>query len=180
LILGMSTLAGWWMWVSEKQEEAAHIHEKATARTEALTKSFVARMQQDGLVFTPEEVTLIREQVIFANQLSEKRAFSWTRLLTDLEQSLPPNVSLGSIKPNFQDETVSVDGVAGRLQDLNAFIQTLQAHRGFQQAVIAKHDIHRDEPHRARLRPVSDDVSLEGERGQHIEFSLVVRYRPAF
>lgn len=180
LSLGALSLSAWWVKGSQAVEQAAIAHEKAAARTEGLTKAFAARMQEEGLTFTPDQVATVREEVMFANQLTEKRAFSWTRLLSDLEDAVPPHVSLGSIKVDFQESTVHMEGVADRLQDLNRFVQTLQVHRGFHHAILAKHEVHRETSVRTVARNDSVTEDADGRATHHIEFSLAAQYRPTF
>ena len=170
-------MAGWWSWNSGSVEDLASSYEQAKARTESLASAFKAKMQQDQLIFGQEQVARIREEVAFANQLSDKRSFSWTLLLNDLEETLPPRVSLASIKLNDQESTIVMEGVAERLQDVNEFIQHLQTHRAFNQALLDKHEMRQDS---ANGRG-GDSWTGEGpgpSRHQYLEFRLAVRYRP--
>lgn len=177
----VSVVAGvtavWWSWQVGSVEDLAISYEQAQARTESLSSTFKAKMQQDQLSFSPEQIAQIREEVAFANQLSDKRSFSWTRLLNDIEETLPPHVALGSIKLNDHESIIVMEGAAERLQDINAFIQHLQGHHSFHQAVLDKHEIQQD----ASGGRGGDSEIGEGaspSRHQYLEFRLAVRYRP--
>jgi len=94
-------------------------------------------------------------EVQFANQLIAKRAFSWTRLLTDLEESVPPRISIESISVDTRESEIALDGSAMSLRDLTAFIISLEDHPAFMGAVLVRHRV------------------LESDA---VEFGLKVRY----
>ncbi|OQW62891.1 MAG: hypothetical protein BVN28_04870 [Nitrospira sp. ST-bin4] len=164
--LAALVVVGWWGWNSRAVDETAAAYERSTVRIERATNEFVEQMRQNRLVFSQEQVAAIREQVAFANQLSEKRSFSWTKLLSDLEATLPPHVALVNIKLDFQDSAVVLEGTAVRLQDVNVFITQLHAHQAFRHAVLEKHEIR----HETGEQQVAGDAA--------IEFRLSVRYHP--
>jgi len=95
-------------------------------------------------------------QVGFANDLIAKRVFSWTRFLSDLEETVPPRVSINSIRIDFKDAIIAIGGSALSLKDLTAFIISLEDHRAFKDAALLQH----------RVR--DNDI---------VEFSLTVRYQ---
>lgn len=180
LLLGSAVAVvttGWWILNSGSVEELATGYEQAKRRTESMTGTFKAQMERDQLTFSQEQVALIREEVAFAKQLSDKRSFSWTQLLNDLEETLPPHVALGSIKLNDQESSIVMEGVAEQLQDVNEFIQRLHVHRAFNQAVLDKHEMRQD----SSSDRAGDSWVAEGagpSRRQYLEFRLAVRYRP--
>jgi type IV pilus assembly protein PilN len=45
-----------------------------------------------------------RDESLFLNELIERKAFSWTRVLEDLEKVMPPRVHLQSIHPELNEE----------------------------------------------------------------------------
>lgn len=159
-------VVGWWAWDSRAVDETAAAYERSVERMEQAMKRFVEQMQQDRLVFSQEQVAMIREQVAFANQLSEKRSFSWTKLLSDLEATLPPHVALVNIKLDFQESAIVLEGTALRLQDVNTFITQLHAHRAFRHAVLDRHE--------ARHERTENDAGGTDA----LEFRLSVRYLP--
>ncbi len=164
--LAALVVVGWWGWNSRAVDETAAAYERSTARIERATNEFVEQMRQDRQAFSQEQVAMIREQVAFANQLSEKRNFSWTKLLSDLEATLPPHVALVNIKLDFQESAIVLEGTAVRLQDVNAFITHLHAHRAFRHAVLDRHEARHE-------RTENDAGGTDG-----LEFRLSVRYLP--
>jgi Tfp pilus assembly protein PilN len=144
-------------------------------RTETLNRQFEAQLAREGLSLPGDQIALVQGKIAFANLLSEKRAFSWTRLLSELEETVPANVSIGSVKLDFQQSNIVVDGVARSLQDVNVFVQTLQTHQAFQKAVLAKHEVHKGRDGVAVL-PI--EGGMDAPR-HDIEFTLAVDYRAA-
>jgi type IV pilus assembly protein PilN len=61
------------------------------------------RAQAEEFLNRPENRTT-RDQSQIINSLIERKAFSWTRLLEDMEKVMPPGVHLVSIQPKLDDE----------------------------------------------------------------------------
>lgn len=176
LVLICVGLSGWWWPESRGLNEAAERYEAGAARTEMLNRQFEAQLARDGLTIPGDQVALVQGKIAFANQLAEKRSFSWTRLLSELEDAVPPHVSIGSVKLDFQQSRIMLDGVARSLQDVNAFVRALQHQRAFQEAVLVKHE-ERKKPQGAAMAQVSG--VNEGGGGAHIGFTLAVGYQAA-
>ncbi|MEW6246279.1 MAG: PilN domain-containing protein [Nitrospirota bacterium] len=172
VILGSLTTAGWWWWESRTIEEAAVRYETAAERTKELNRRFAERMQQDRLTLSPQQIAKITREVTFANQLADKRAFSWARLLSDLEEALPPRVSVSSVRLNFQESTVALHGTAPTLRDLTALVDRLQSHGAFRNATLADHHVQK------KREGSTGHARTSGSEG--VEFNLTVVYRPAF
>lgn len=171
-------LCGWWVWSSQSIEASSIAYEKAAIRTAALVRVIDDELSHNRSVFSADEIARVREEIVLANQLVDKRAFSWTQLLSDLEEAIPSDIALESIKPNFQEETVVLEGVARRFQDITALVQNLQDHRGFRQAVLTKHEFrgvsnrHTSVPRMSKAGgEASADISS-------VQFSLVAKYQP--
>lgn len=171
----VSTGLAWWWWQDSLDlEQRAVQYETAVARTKLLNQQFQAQMAREGLTLPGDHIAMVQGKIAFANQLTEKRAFSWTRLLSELEDTVPPHVSIASVKLDFQQASIVVDGLAASLQDVNAFVQALQTHRAFHQAVLAKHELHKGRDGRGAA------PAVEGGKGMlPIEFTLAVGYRAA-
>lgn len=170
-------LTGWWWQESRDLDAIAERYETASARTDTLNRQFEAQLVREGLTLPEDQIALVKGKIAFANLLSDKRAFSWTRLLSELEETVPANVSIGSVRLDFSQSNIAVIGVARTLQDVNTFIQTLQTHRAFQKAVLANHAVRKGREGGA--------VTLSSEGGMDIpgpgivEFTLAVGYRGA-
>ncbi len=168
-------LIGWWWQETQELDTMAERYETAALRTATLNRQFERHLAREGLTLPGDQIALVQGKIVFANLLSEKRAFSWTRLLSELEETVPANVSIGSVKLDFQQSNIVVDGLARSLQDVNVFVETLQTHRAFQKAVLAKHELHKGRDGGAAM-PIA-----EGADTSHhdIEFTLAVDYRAA-
>ena len=62
----------------------------------------------------------------FLNSLIDERTFPWTKLFTDLEQTLPPGVRVVSISPKLENGRAEITLDVGSLTD-EAKIQFLEA-----------------------------------------------------
>jgi Tfp pilus assembly protein PilN len=63
-----------------------------------------------------------------ANDLIERRTFSWTELFNRLESTLPPNVRITSIQPRLANREMSltISVVARSVDDVNDFMANLE------------------------------------------------------
>lgn len=106
----------------------------------------------------------IEAKVATINGLIARKAFSWTGFLTDLEEAVPPRISIHRITPRWQEgrpeNLVDLAGEAASLQDLAALIMALEQAPQFGEAFLTHQ----------RMRP--EDTGVVG-------FSLHVRYVPA-
>lgn len=171
--LGLLTLMGpllaVWFWAESGTLEQAALHyEQATARTLERIHDFGAKATMAGYQLTEDRLESLGREVAFANQVLAKRAFSWTRLLTDLEEAVPKRVSLGSVRLNFKDSIITLQGAARTIQDLIALVNSLEDHPAFRNVVLAQHHF------REESRPGSGKTS---ELTTSVSFSLTVDYR---
>jgi type IV pilus assembly protein PilN len=94
------------------------------------------RAEADRVLNLPENRTT-RDQSRYLNELIERKAFSWTRVLEDLERVMPPRVHLTAISPQLDEDnelvmkmTVAGDSydraieLARRMEDSHRFVQT--------------------------------------------------------
>jgi len=130
--------------------------EQALARVQEQDRQVQLRGQMEGVDLSDTAMGRLTAQVVFANDLIAKRAFSWTRFLSDLEATVPPRVSINSIRLDFKDAVMAIAGSALSLKDLTDFIISLEDHRAFKDAHLLHH------------RVQDNDV---------VEFSLSVRYQ---
>lgn len=172
VIMGSLAAAGWCWWKSQSLEDTAVRYETASARTQELNRQFAEHMKRDGLTLSTQQITTVKREVAFANQLADKRAFSWARLLSDLGDVVPPRVSISSVRLNFQDSTVALHGTTLTLQDLNTLVDKLQNHGAFRKAALSDHRVQEPQDGKGG-RP--QGVAPEG-----VEFNLTVVYRPTF
>ena len=116
----------------------------------------MAEAAQEGIDLSEGAMQQLPAEVTLANQLLEKRTFSWTAFLAGLEQALPPRLALSSVRLESGGSLVHMTGSAMSLEDLTAFTVGLRDHPKFKDPVLGQH----------RVTP-----------GGLVEFDVTVRYR---
>jgi len=101
-----------------------------------------------------------------ANQLIGRRMFSWTRLLNQFEAMLPSGVGIASITPQVDQAgrlLVAVAVVSRRVEDLDTFIDALEASGGFSEVLSRQEEAQEDGMLRSVLQgyytPASTDAT---------------------
>jgi type IV pilus assembly protein PilN len=95
LMLMVSTITGWY--------NARRDHQQiAELRTQIAQRDQKRREAEEFLSRAENRTT--RDQSQFINQLIERKSFSWTRVLEDLEKVMPTRVHLVSIHPELDDD----------------------------------------------------------------------------
>lgn len=166
LAIGAGLFTGWMWWDRHALNEEADRYAAAAERTESFNRQFTAQLEQERLTLSAQQMADIREEVVFINQLAEKRRFSWTQLLHDLEEALPAGTSIGKIQRDVKQGTITIDGRATGMTALNALMSTLQSRTPFRLPVLHHHQS--ADSHRA-------DGGEEREAAG-VEFSLTVQY----
>ena len=93
----------------------------------------------------------------------ERVGFSWTKLLTDLESSVPKRIMMNAISLDEKTNTVLLIGSTQSLQDLNLLIHQLEKHQAFRDVILTQHA----------------NKKKKGAKGQpRIVFSMKVLYEP--
>lgn len=166
LCLAASVLTGWMWWDRQTIEQEATRYASAAARTESFNQELSAQLEREHLTLTAAQITAIQEDVVFINQLAEKRRFSWTQLLHDLEGAFPAGTSIGKIQRDAKASTITVDGQAVSMTELRALMTRLETSPAFRRPVLHQHQL--------EASP-SDDGGERG--GSRVEFSVTVEYR---
>jgi len=95
LILVISTITGWF--------NARRDHQQMASLRAQIASRDAARSEDEAILNKPENRNT-RDQSRFINQLIERKAFSWTRVVENLEKVMPPRVHLVSINPELSDD----------------------------------------------------------------------------
>ncbi len=101
----------------------------------------IAEARQEGIDLSEGVLQRLPAEVELANLLIEKRAFSWTKFLTGLEQAIPPRLMLSSVRLEQGGTMVHLLGSAVNLEDITAFTVGLQDHPTFKDPVLAQHRV---------------------------------------
>ena len=110
----------------------------------------------------PEALAAI-EEVLFLNQLVERRRFSWTHLLDEIERIIPRAVYLVTIEPRIDDAglvQIQMQVRGQTIEDLSGFILDLEGAAAFRDVTV--------------LSEARGDVEGRAE----IELSMEVSYLP--
>jgi type IV pilus assembly protein PilN len=122
------TVSGWFA--------ARRDHARIAALKASIAQRDLKRQQAEQFLNRPENRST-RDQSQFLNELIERKSFSWTRVLEDLEKVMPARVHLVSIQPELDEDNqlrlkLSVAGdsrdrgleLARRMEDSRRFAQT--------------------------------------------------------
>jgi len=112
--------------VGQAETEAAELRQKA-----ARARGQVDRQRLQAVLEASQE----------ANRLIDRRVFSWTGLLNQLETTLPPDVRIQTIRPSTDDDvlTIAMTVFARRPEDIDTFIERLEGTGSFRN-VVPKQD----------------------------------------
>jgi Tfp pilus assembly protein PilN len=128
--------------------EAAHIVlvtweareiQAALARVQAQDKQVVDEARAKGVDLSDQMMLQLPNEVALANQIIEKRSFSWTRFLSELEQAIPSHVAISSIRLDPGSLVIHLTGTAVGLEDVTTFTVALQDHPTFKNPVLGQH-----------------------------------------
>lgn len=167
LAVGAGLLTGWMWWNIETLNEEAVRYAIAAERTDASNRRLTAQLSQEHLTLSAQQITAIQEELRFVNQLAEKREFSWTQLLHDLEETLPAGTSISKIQRDVKHATITLDGRATGMGALNTLMSALQSRAHFRAPLLHHHTF-----------VGAEHPNGSGEReSPGVEFSLTVHYR---
>lgn len=170
-ILASLLWAGWLYRESASLQAAAARMEQADARLRDAARHEQAQAKQAGFDVSEGRLKTLAPEVAFANRLLEKRAFSWTRLLNDLEAAVPPHISLHAVAVSFKDSTVALNGAARTLLDVATLVNALERHQAFHTVTLGQHQVRGKTPEMAA-------ASTEPDPTRHVSFSLSATYQP--
>jgi len=170
LVMITSGSIAWSVWVWHDgqwlTEEAAQ-YEAAGRRVQEQNRQFAAEATRAGLDVSPGQRNTIARQTSFMTHVQKSRSLSWSRLLTDLEETVPPHISLSSVALNVANSTIALKGAALTLKDLTKFVDLLEAHHAFSQVILSEHRMAQ-----AEQGPSAHDAL------RPLEFAMTVHYRP--
>jgi Tfp pilus assembly protein PilN len=101
---------------------------------------------------SPAERERLVERVKLYNDIIQGAAFSWSRLLFELEQSLPRSIALLEIQPDFAATRVTLTGEAKTMEDLLQCVRRLQERERFQQVYLLQHGVKGEPPGPTKVR----------------------------
>ncbi len=87
-------------WVNARRDRATLSQERAM-----IAKRDQDRANAEAFLNRPENRTT-RDESQFLNEVIERKAFSWTRVLESLEKVMPPRVHVVAIDPSLDDDNL--------------------------------------------------------------------------
>jgi Tfp pilus assembly protein PilN len=108
-----------------------------------------------------DELELVVGAAQEANVLIDQRTFSWTEFFNRIESTLPPEVMLTSVRPSVRDGQthVSMGALARRAEDIDEFIEKLEATGAFENVLPASGDLTDNGLHRTMIEGIYTAVA---------------------
>lgn len=105
----------------------------SAAAAEAEATRLLAEAAQIRSQINPQELRVVANAAREANEIIDQRAFSWTELFAQFEATLPPDVRITQVRPRLERGSfvVAMGVEARRADDLDAFMEALEARAGF-------------------------------------------------
>ena len=161
---------------SRSLDEQSDYYEHALSRQHRASQLLAENMAHAKLTLTDEQIDAARKEIAFSNQLREKRDFSWTQMLHNLEEGMPPHVSISSVRLNFQDSTIRLQGTVKTMQDLDALVTKLNEARTFSRVGLSQHSVHTNVGPALRATEAVAAEQSNQRSAEVIDFVLTVTY----
>jgi len=171
VIAASATAALWLLWETRMTDGLAAQREQATERVRETNRQFAQQAAQTGMDLSEARATELGRQVAFVNRLTEQRAFSWTQFLSDLEEAVPPRISISSVALDFKENVITLNGAALTLKDLTTLVNKLETHPAFRNVVLSQHRF-LEQAGRVESSVVGKDEA------RPVDFTMTVTYRP--
>ncbi len=112
----------------------------ALARVRAQDQEFVAQARRDGIDLSDAALQRLARDVTFANQLIAERTFSWTKLLGELEETVPDGLAINGVQHDLKKTvTIRLAGSALNLEVVTTFTLALSDHPAFYDPELVRH-----------------------------------------
>ncbi len=118
-----------------------------------------ARLRADAVrlrgQIDPRELALVSADAREANAIIDRRTFSWTALFVQFEEALPPDVRITAVQPRREQDgsfSVNIGVEARRVEDVEAFIEALEARTPFRDVLPVEEQTERRRAHRGDPR----------------------------
>ena len=124
--------------LSRQNTDLSSLIDRDHEEAQRLTRE--AQRIRAGINQTELEATARRAAL--ANSLIDQRTFSWTEFFNHIEETLPPDVMLTSVRPSFIDNvtTIQMTVLGRRSEDLDEFMEKLEATGAFDSVLPAQRD----------------------------------------
>lgn len=108
--------------------------------------------------YTAESYARVMEEVAAANRLIDADQFRWSGLLGRLEDLLPDDVAIRSLKPDYQDRSLQITAVARDTAAMTELLDILLGSADMNQAYL-----------------LNQTLAEQADGGSLVSFSIVIR-----
>jgi Tfp pilus assembly protein PilN len=129
------------LWSAQRRENQAV--ESHLAGMEAQFRQHQSQMQGLRTQLPAETVKQYEAKVVTYNQFLEASVFSWIGLLTELERSVPPGVTVATIQPDLSTGKVSLRGEARSFEDITKLLRGLEERTAFRDVFLLHQGTHK-------------------------------------
>ena len=118
-----------------------NVNKKQTAVYERLASSAEGKVSDRAMGMNRKDIRALSGKANTINEIIYRETFSWTRLLSSLEQTVPRGISIVEIKPDFGKGVVKVEigGVAKTMDGVLKFVKKLGSSNRFSEVFLVKH-----------------------------------------
>jgi hypothetical protein len=131
----------WWL-----RSESGDLRERSE-QNESLARDLRQQAQSIRQALNRQELAVVQSAAREANELIDRRAFSWTDLFNRFETTLPPDVRLMAVQPQVDTDgrlLVAMTVVSRRVEDLDAFIDALEKTGAFREVLTRQEEAEDD------------------------------------
>ena len=131
--------------LSKRHTELSTRVDRADRRAVELRRE-AARLQQQ---LNPQELESVTKAAREASVIIERRTFSWTDLFNRFEMTFPPDVRISAVRPKISEAgqvVVSMTAVGRRVEDIDRFIENLEATGVFANVPVPRRERRRRRP----------------------------------
>ncbi|MGH9384901.1 MAG: hypothetical protein ACRD2N_11500 [Vicinamibacterales bacterium] len=124
-------------------------------RNESLARDLREKARVIRQSLNRQELDVVQSAAREANQLIDRRAFSWTDLFDRFESTLPPDVRLMAVQPQVDEDgrmLVAMTVMSRRVEDLDAFIEALENTGAFREVLTRQEEAEDDGMRRSVLQ----------------------------
>jgi type IV pilus assembly protein PilN len=173
LLLVVTAAVFWWV-LRTQQQKATEAHARASTVDSAITHTRNESQQAEASMRQPQNAAVLA-QAHFLNNLFLHKSFSWTAVMMDLEQVLPPGVQVLTIDPAVaKDGSVTIHmRVAGPRDKAVALVRNLEhSHRFRSPRIVGETAQGQDQ--NGRQSPNFEPVSVTNG----VNFEVLAEYNP--
>jgi Tfp pilus assembly protein PilN len=131
---------------------------RVNAHLAEIDSQVMGQRSETAAAFTPENLEKVKARILAANQILADEHFHWTALLARLEELLPDDVAIRTLKPNFRDRSLQVTALARDTAALTELLDSLLSSPDMSQAYLH-----------------NQSAVMQPEGGEVVQFSLTIK-----